>query len=992
VRPLPLHRIGRVERKLATVLFADLVESTRLVAASDPEIVRRRVTRFFEQVARCIETHGGTVEKFAGDAVMAAFGIPRSHEDDADRAVRAALAIQESMADLGVEVRIGVEAGEVVADDSDSTFATGEAVNIAARLQQMAEPGQILIGPGAYRLTIGRIVTEDVGPLELKGRDTPLWAWRVVCATDGVARPQIQAPLVGRDAELDLLENTYARSVRDRRTHLFTIYGDPGVGKSRLAREFTSTLEGSTVLAGRCLPYGEGITYWPLAEMVKSAAGIDDDDDNEEALEKLRASCEVEAVADLLGLASGILAAVEGERSREELAWAARTWAQKLAEVQPLVLVFEDIHWAEEPLLELVEHLAAWVRDAPLLLVCLARPDLLEVRPDWGGGRLRATAIELEPLSPTESEQLADELLSAHHLPDDVRELVLEKTEGNPLFVEETIRMLVEEDGDGRPAGLIPDTLQALIAARIDRLEPPQKTLLQRASVMGRIFWPSAVERLAPDLEGLDRLLDDLLFREFVLEEPRSTISGERAYRFKHVLIREVAYSTLAKAARAELHEAFAHWLAERTGEELLEIRAYHLEQACSIYIELDGSCPPELAQTAAEALEAAGRRALSRESFQTARRVLLQAVELAPTLERRYFAARAAWRLADYPAVGVEMEDVRAAAAEAQDRQLHGRALTALAEVALNQSADAIRARELADEALEKLADEGHALAQFEALQTRAHVSGWLGESEEDLQYMEQALLVATVADRKDLQTLAAQGLAMAYLTRLELDRAEELVRRALTLSEESGSIRARASALATDGSLHLLREEIDEAEVAYSESRRLFDELGVAQYAAHARMMLARVAERRGDDITAERLYRESMRILLPMGDRAFLCEVERRLAQLLVRTGRVEEAERLALSALETVGAEDATSLITTTLALGVVRAAQGRDEEAEQLMREAVDAAASFKLFAIEPLWTFSQFLKERGREEEAAPYEARWAELSPTMAKRAARIA
>src|SRR5256714_1903615 len=365
-----------VERKLATVLFVDLVESTELVSASDPEIVRRRVTRFFEDVSRCIVSHGGTVEKFAGDAVMAAFGIPRAHEDDADRAVRAALAIQESMGDLGVEVRIGVEAGQVVADDSDSTFATGEAVNIAARLQQMARPGQILVGPGAYRLTIGRIVTEDVGPLELKGRDTPLWAWRVGRAPHRAVLPHVPAPRVRR--------------------------------------------------------------------------------------------------ADVLGLASGILAAVEGERSREELAWPARAWAQKLAEVQPLVLVFEDIHWAEEPLLELVEHLAAWVRDAPLLLVCLARPELLDVRPDWGGGRLRATAIELEALPPAESEQLADELLSAHHLPDDVRELVLEKAEGNPLFVEETIRMLVEEDG--RPAGLIPDTLQALIAARIDRLQAPQET------------------------------------------------------------------------------------------------------------------------------------------------------------------------------------------------------------------------------------------------------------------------------------------------------------------------------------------------------------------------------------------------------------------------------------------------------------------------------------------------------------------------------------
>src|ERR671936_957648 len=397
-----------MERKLATVVFVDLVASTELVAGADPEVVRRRVTTFFDGVAQCIETHGGTVEKFAGDAVMAAFGIPRAHEDDAERAVRAALAIQESMGDLGVEVRIGVEAGEVVADDSDSTFATGEAVNIAARLQQMAKPGQILIGPGAYRLTIGRIVTEDVGPLELRGRQTPLWAWRVVSAVDGAPHSRVEAPLVGRLAELELLENTYARSVRDRRAHLFTIYGDPGVGKSRLALEFVSTLEGTSVFAGRCLPYGEGITYWPLAEMVKAAAGIADDDPIDEALEKLRATCEIEAVADLLGLASGILAAVEGESSQQELAWAAREWAQKLAEAQPLVLVFEDIHWAEEPLLELLEHLAAWVLEAPLLIVCLARPELLETRPGWGGGRVRATAIELEPLQRSDSEELVD--------------------------------------------------------------------------------------------------------------------------------------------------------------------------------------------------------------------------------------------------------------------------------------------------------------------------------------------------------------------------------------------------------------------------------------------------------------------------------------------------------------------------------------------------------------------------------------------------------
>ena len=289
--------------------------------------------------------------------------------------------------------------------------------------------------------------------------------------------------------------------MRDRRAHLVTVYGEPGVGKSRLAREFVSTLEGATVLSGRCLPYGEGITYWPLAEMVKAAAGISDDDPAEKAQEKLRICCEDEAVADLLGLASGVLEAVEGERSAQEIAWGAREWAAQLAGAAPLVLVFEDIHWAEEPLLELIEHLAEWVREAPLLLVCLARPELLEIKADWGGGRVRATAVELEPLARDDSEALLDALLADRPLPVAVRAALLDKTEGNPLYVEETVRMLAE-DGDTRIG--IPDTLQALIAARIDRLDPDDKDLLQRAAVMGRVFWRGALERLTPDAEDVE--------------------------------------------------------------------------------------------------------------------------------------------------------------------------------------------------------------------------------------------------------------------------------------------------------------------------------------------------------------------------------------------------------------------------------------------------------------------------------------------------------
>ena len=348
-----------VERKLAAVLFVDLVDSTRLVAAADPEVVRRRVTQFFEKVSHCVVQHGGIVEKFAGDAVMAAFGVPQAHEDDAQRATRAALAIRDAVDGLGVEARFGIEAGEVVVEDADSTFATGEAVNLAARLQQAARPGEILVGPTAYRLAAGSLVVEDSGSLELKGIDGPLRAWRLMDMLDSPARPVgPRGPLVGRDAELDLLENTFARSLRDKRAHLFTVYGEAGVGKSRLVREFVDGLERASVLVGRALPYGEGVTYWPLGEMVKAAAGISDDDPLEEAFEKLRECCAEEAVADVLGLAAGLMEALDGERSPQEIAWAAREVMEGIADVQPLVLLFEDIHWAEPPLLDLIEHLA----------------------------------------------------------------------------------------------------------------------------------------------------------------------------------------------------------------------------------------------------------------------------------------------------------------------------------------------------------------------------------------------------------------------------------------------------------------------------------------------------------------------------------------------------------------------------------------------------------------------------------------------------------
>jgi class 3 adenylate cyclase/tetratricopeptide (TPR) repeat protein len=989
-----------MERKLATVLFIDIVNSTTIVTRSDPEVVRRRVTQFFDMVSHCVTLHGGIVEKFAGDAVLAAFGIAQAHEDDAERAARAALAMLAAVEGLGLEARIGIEAGELVVDDAtDSSFATGEAVNMAARLQQAAAPGEILLGPTAHRLAGPSLVVEDAGPRELRGLDGALRAWRLLDAIDGRARPLgPRAPLVGRDTELELLENTFSRTARDGRAHLFTIYGEPGVGKSRLAREFVDSLERASILTGRCLPYGEGVTYWPLAEMIKAAAGISDDDPLEEAFEKLRACCEEEAVADVLGLAAGMLEALEGERSAQEIAWAAREVIEKLADVQPLVLLFEDIHWAEEPLLDLIEHLADGVR-APLLVVCLARPELLDARPGWGGGRVRSTAIELEPLSEEESSLLVEKLLSqlagtTGEIQPTLSKEVLERAEGNPLFVEETIRMLVESgSGNGAP-DRIPDTLQALIAARIDHLSAPAKMVLQRASVIGRVFWGGAISHLSPDLEDIDTLLDDLLLREFLLREPRSSITGENAYRFKHLLIREVAYSGLAKLARAQHHARFAEWLGDTAGEELLEIRAYHLDQAVEFLTELEGAPPPELAEQTAGALVKAAKRAIAREAYSTARKLGLRALELRATLGARYVAARAAWRLQDWAAVEVEMAKVRDQAREHDEKVIEALALTALGEATIKRAGDPAGAKVLVDEALEILAKEQDPAAHFDALTVRATVGAWQGSEEDVVRFMERAYVIALEAGRKDLQTIAAQWLAHTHIVRLELDEAELLLTRALELAGESGSVRARVSATLAYGWFLTVKGDLDAAETVLEEVRATSAELGVEPAIANALMKLGSIAQRRGDYKRAEKQHREAVRILGARGDRGLLPDYQAVLAATLADLGKVDEAERLALEARANGSPDDTSCKVAATTALAAVRAAQGRDEEAEELFHSALALASegNFHVYEIDPLERLSSFLRDRGREDEASSYEARLAELSTPSPTRTARIA
>jgi tetratricopeptide (TPR) repeat protein len=468
------------------------------------------------------------------------------------------------------------------------------------------------------------------------------------------------------------------------------------------------------------------------------------------------------------------------------------------------------------------------------------------------------------------------------------------------------------------------------------------------------------------------------------VREPRATISGEEAYKFKHVLIREVAYAGLAKSSRADLHHAFAGWLAERAGDELLEIRAFHLDQSARLHAELDGAAPAELAEEAALALAQAGRRALSREAFRSARKLLVRAVELRPTLTHRYLAARAAWRLADFAAVAVEMERVRAEAQEAGEHTIEGRALTALAEVELNLRADAATALTRVEQALALLEAEG-GVPLFDALWARTHIANWLGDRDDFRRTAKHAIAVAQQLEREDLEALVTQALAQSYLIELEAEQAEPLVRRALDLAAKSGSVVGRALASQSSGFLAWVRGDAEEAASAYNEARSIYEEIGSSTNEATVKIHLAGVLLTTGDLGEAERLLRDAVRVLKGVGDRAHLCEAQRSLAQLLVRRGSLEEAERLALEARETVGPEDRLSVSTTAFALGLVRLAQDREAEADGLFAEALAGLRTYGMRAVEydAVHELAELMRERGREEDAAAYEERLAELAPS---------
>ena len=599
------------ERKLVTVLFADVAGSTQLGDRLDAEALKDVMSRFFAAMRAEIEAEGGTVEKFIGDAVMAAFGVPVAHEDDPDRALRAALRIQrrlpalnrELAAEHGVElaVRIGVNTGQVMATTSPrpgEAMATGDPVNLAARLQQMAEPGAVLVGERTAAAARGFALTPFDQRLEVRGKAEPVAAHLLVGERDEPHRgiPGLRASLVGRDAELELLGSLLRRVADERRAHLMTIYGEPGVGKSRLIAEFTATAE-ARVVRGRCLPYGDGITFWPLAEIAKGELGVLDTDDPATALAKVRVLGDAApAIAHTIGLDdSGI--AVARHAPRAVIAEIHRAWLgffARMAEDGPVIAVIEDIHWADGAMLDLLESLPDRL-PAPVLFVCPSRPELTARRPGWSGGRRSASSLALDPLGAAEAEQMVRLLLDIDDLGDGLRERILERAEGNPFFLEEIVRRLIDEqlisheDGHWRAvAGIddvvIPDTVQGVLAARIDLLPPAEKRVVQSAAVVGRVFWPGAVAGLLNgEAENVESLLDGLEQRDLVLTRLTSAMAGQRELIFKHILTRDVAYESLPRRDRPQAHEKVAGWIERMFGErrlEVAELLAHHYDLA----------------------------------------------------------------------------------------------------------------------------------------------------------------------------------------------------------------------------------------------------------------------------------------------------------------------------------------------------------------------------------------------------------------------------
>jgi class 3 adenylate cyclase/tetratricopeptide (TPR) repeat protein len=994
-----------------TVVFCDVTGSTSLGERLDPESLRKVMARYFEAMKGVLERHGGTVEKFIGDAVMAVFGIPRLHEDDALRAVRAVSEMREALTSLNkelerdhgttLEVRIGVNTGEVVAGDPSSgqTLVTGDAVNVAARLEQAAAPGEVLIGEATHRLVKDAVAVEAVGPVEVKGKEGAVLALRLVSVAGGVTGParRLESPMIGREGELRMLHDALDRVIRDRACQLFTVLGPAGVGKSRLVEEFLAGLAEALVLRGRCLPYGEGITYYPVIEVVKQAAGLADFDAPEVVEEKVCAILEGEEHQDVVCRRVSQLLGVAEVAAPEETFWAIRRMLEAVARARPLVIAFDDIHWGEPTFLDLVEHVADWSREVPILLLCTARPDLLDVRPGWAGGKLNAATISLEPLTEAECDRLIENLLGAAEIGEEARRRIADAAEGTPLFVEEMLSMLIDEGllakQDGRwvpTADLtevpVPPTITALLAARLDRLTPEERAVIERASVVGKVFYRGAVRALLQkDLEAhLDQGLRSLVRKELVRPE-RSTLPGEDAFRFRHVLIRDAAYEAMPKELRSELHERFAGWLEGVAGDRIAEqeeILGYHLERACRLRTELG---PPTdavkaLADSAARRLSSAGRRAFERGDASAAANLFGRAVEMIPGGDP----ARPALLLelgtalseADLARAIEVLEEAIGASVAAGERTTEWRARVEQVWIRANVQTDrpwAEEERRVSEEAISVLYQLGDDVGLAEAWWALSDVHNQLGRASEMVEAAERSLEHARRAGRAREVANAALQIALGLF--VGPIPVPEAIARLRELDAEFGHLPPVGLGAAAWG-LGL----IEALGGRFAQARSIIEDRADVARGYGNPYWIATVAYGRGrleglagESAAAERYFREAFETYSAIGARAILSTLTGDLALALTDQGKNQEALALAETSRELGGPDDAATQILWREARAVALAALGKVNEAEQLAREAVAIARrTDRLELAEVLVALGEILRADGRPAEARP--------------------
>jgi class 3 adenylate cyclase/tetratricopeptide (TPR) repeat protein len=938
-----------VSRKTVTVLFADVADSTGLGERLDPEAVRRALGRWFDAAREIIERHGGTVEKFIGDAVMAVFGVPQLHEDDAVRAVRAADELLVRLVELNDEldrqggvrlhVRVGVNTGEVVTGGGSATLVTGDAVNVAKRLEEAAQAGEVVLGAGTLELVRETGRFEPLGALPAKGKQEPVAAWRVV-SLDRTAPPfarRFETPLVGRQAELDHLRRAYAGALHERTCHLFTLLGPAGIGKSRVATElFDELAREAMVLVGRCLPYGDGITFWPITQILRDLGG------DAEVEQLVLGSDDAELIAERLGGVTGRAAV-----GTQETFWAVRRVCEELAGRQPLVLCFEDVHWAEPTLLDLVEYLAGWIHDVPMLLLCLARPEFLEERPQWLAAGDHAASLTLTPLSSAESEQLLDVLGTGSA----GRQRIVTAAEGNPLYVEQMAAMVAEgawADGVFR----VPPTIQTLLAARLDRLAADERAVLERAAVCGREFWRGAIVHLTPS-EERDAVGPTLLslVRKDLIKPGRSTRRADDAFRFAHTLVRDAAYARMSKDTRATLHEEFALWLGASAPDtiELDELLGYHFEQAVQARRELGKTDEQTrlLGGRAASLLGGAGRRALVRSDIPAALNLLERAVTLADTAEQPVpdllLDFGTALRQAGELSRADEVLADAITAAEARQDVLHAERAS-IERVALRLYVDpgfeldeaeatarsAIAAFTRSDDEL-GLARAWRLIADVDWAQLR------LTEMEASL---EQALEHAKKAgDQREASEITRGLCRVALLGPTPVDEAIARCRDALDRDPDDLGLRATVHEVLSV--LLAAKGHFFEAHDLLDRARRAYDELGLglragAMYAAFVDLLA-------GEYATAERELRHACAELEAIGERSELSTTAALLAVVLCKLGRFDEAERFTDLAVESSSPGDIASQVIVRRGRAKILAARGDLDAALQLAHRAVQQA-------------------------------------------------